>query len=138
LGWFYPMPPKTGEYRHYNIDVNFWKTHLHNRLMRALGDPGGIDIYGTRQVEHRLIADHVAASEKAVRTFGHGREVDEWQMLPGKPDNHWFDCLVGCCAAADMCGIGSEHKAKSVKTKFDINAFRNNISGAFGGSRRYE
>jgi hypothetical protein len=26
---------------------------------------------------------------------------------PSKPDNHWFDCLVGCAVAASMVGIKS-------------------------------
>jgi hypothetical protein len=31
--------------------------------------------------------------------------VREWSQLPAHPDNHWLDCLVGCAAAASMCGI---------------------------------
>jgi hypothetical protein len=30
--------------------------------------------------------------------------VDEWKLRAGGPDNHWFDCLVGCAAAASIQG----------------------------------
>jgi hypothetical protein len=28
-----------------------------------------------------------------------------WRPKPSKPDNHWFDCLVGCAVAASMAGV---------------------------------
>ena len=31
--------------------------------------------------------------------------VHGWSQKPVKPDNHWFDCLAGCAAAASMCGV---------------------------------
>jgi hypothetical protein len=39
-----------------------------------------------------------------VPTTARGRTVDEWKLKPGKPDNHWLDCLVGCAVAASMQG----------------------------------
>jgi hypothetical protein len=68
---------------------------------------------------HRLFADHVAASETFVRTEDHGRSVWEWSIRPSKPDNHWFDCLVGCAVAASMCGVryGVEPGDRDIKTE---------------------
>jgi len=31
--------------------------------------------------------------------------VREWSSMPAHPDNHWFDCLVGCAAAASLAGV---------------------------------
>ena len=31
--------------------------------------------------------------------------MDEWKLPAHKPDNHWFDCVVGCAAAASMQGV---------------------------------
>jgi len=39
-----------------------------------------------------------------VRTEARGRVVDEWKIRAGSPDNHWFDCLVGCAVAASIQG----------------------------------
>jgi len=50
-----------------------------------------------------MLADHLT-SEYRVPTTARGRTVDEWKLKPGKPDNHWLDCLVGCAVAASMQG----------------------------------
>jgi hypothetical protein len=39
-----------------------------------------------------------------VRTTANGRTVDEWKNRVSNPDNHWFDCLVGCAVGASMQG----------------------------------
>lgn len=102
--WYIPNVNKTREFPYVAIDVNFWKSFVHERLLTPMGDKGGMTIYGTRASDHALFADHVANSEYWVRTQGHGRTVHEWSLKPNKPDNHWLDCLVGCAAAAAMCG----------------------------------
>ncbi len=40
-----------------------------------------------------------------MRTFGRGREVDEWKPRPDHKDNHWLDCLVLCAVAANIQGL---------------------------------
>ena len=40
-----------------------------------------------------------------MRTDGQGRTVQEWKLKPSGPDNHWFDCLVGCAVATSICGV---------------------------------
>lgn len=103
--WYVPNVARTGDFRHVLIDVNHWKSFIHARLATAPGDQGALTLFGRSTGEHRMLADHVAASETFVRTEGHGRMVTEWSSKPSKPDNHWFDCLVGCAVAASMCGM---------------------------------
>lgn len=38
--------------------------------------------------------------------------VREWSPRPTRPDNHWFDYLVGCAAAASMCGVKAPGEAE--------------------------
>jgi hypothetical protein len=74
----------------------------------ATGDRGALTLFGdtaSRGSAHRLFADHVAGAEFWTRTHGHGRMVQEWAIRPSRPDNHWFDCLVGCAVAASMGGV---------------------------------
>jgi hypothetical protein len=52
-----------------------------------------------------MFAEHVANSEMWVDKTARGRTVREWSARPSKPDNHWFDCLVGCAVAASFLGI---------------------------------
>jgi phage terminase large subunit GpA-like protein len=106
--WYVPNVRKTVEFPHVQFDTNYWKTFVHARLATTPGDHGSMTLFGNPRKsanEHRLIADHIAASESWVRTEGHGRMVQEWKPRPSRPDNHWFDCLVGCAAAASMSGI---------------------------------
>jgi len=102
--WYMPNVRRTNEYQHVQIDTNYWKSFVHDRLVVAAGDRGALSIFGKSAAEHRLFADHVAASETWVKTEGHGRQVKEWKLKPAAPDNHWLDCLVGCAAAASMLG----------------------------------
>lgn len=103
--WYVPNVSRTSDLRHVLIDTNFWKSFIHARLATAPGDRGAMTLFGKSAGDHRLFADHVAGAETFVRTEGHGRSVCEWTIKPSKPDNHWFDCLVGCAAAASMCGV---------------------------------
>jgi hypothetical protein len=103
--WHIPNVNKTGQFPHVLVDVNYWKRFLHEGLATAAGDPGSISIFGRDGRKHELLAEHIARSEKWVEVTGPGGRVWEWSLLPSRPDNHWFDCLVGCAAAASMCGI---------------------------------
>jgi len=91
-------------------DTNFWKSFVFARLATAMGDPGCLSLFGSDPGAHRLFADHLQA-EYRVRTTGRGRECDEWKSRPGRPDNHWFDCIVGACVAASMQGVSLDGSA---------------------------
>lgn len=88
-------------------DTNFWKSLVADRLLADPAAAGAITLWGNQPDEHRLLADHLT-SEYRVRTEGRGRVVDEWKLRPERPDNHWFDCLVGCAVAASIQGIATE------------------------------
>jgi hypothetical protein len=89
-----------------------------------MGDKGCLSLFGckaacgerSRTVQHRLLAEHLTA-EYHVHTEGRGPTVDEWKLPAHKPDNQWFDSLVGCTAAASMqgavlSGTRGEHAAE--------------------------
>jgi hypothetical protein len=102
--WYVPNVHRTREYPHVGADVNYWKTFVYRGLATAPGDPGALTLFGKDPHEHELLAQHLVLSETWNETTGHGRGVHEWELLPAKPDNHWFDCLVGCAVAASMLG----------------------------------
>ncbi len=101
--WMIRKPGDKRSQRHFQTDTNYWKSFCHARLAVALGDPGCLSLFGSEPSEHRLIADHLTA-EIPIRTYGHGRCVDEWKTLPDRQDQHWFDATVGCAAAASYLG----------------------------------
>lgn len=105
IGHHWRIPNVTGrrQVRHVLIDTNYWKSFVHARLAVAIGDPGCLSLFGRKPSEHQLLAEHLTA-EYRVRTEARGRVVDEWKLRAGGPDNHWFDCLVGCAVAASIQG----------------------------------
>lgn len=88
-------------YRHAVHDSNYWKSFFHKRLATPAGSRGAMTLF---EGKHRMFADHCKA-ESPVEVEGRGRKVDEWKQRPSEPDNHLFDCAVGCCVGANIEGI---------------------------------
>lgn len=101
--WLVPLP-KPGKVRHLLYDTNHWKSFVSARLTMPLGERGSMTLFGERSAQHRCFADHMTA-ETATQTSGRGRTLEEWRIKPHKPDNHWWDCLVGCAVLASVEGI---------------------------------
>jgi len=104
LNWFIQSAPSKGVVRAVLYDTNWWKTYLHARLAAPLGAHGALTLWGDKPEAHAMLVDHLCAEVRKPRK-GHGRELDEWYERPSKPDNHWFDCAVGCCVAASILGV---------------------------------
>jgi ABC-type dipeptide/oligopeptide/nickel transport system ATPase subunit len=102
LNWMM-RPPIKGA-RLVRFDTNWWKSFSAARLQTPFGSPGCLALWGERAADHQLFADHCLA-EFRVKTFGRGREVEEWKIRPEKPDNHWWDCVVGAAVAASVSGL---------------------------------
>lgn len=109
VGHNWRMPNVQGRraVRYVLFDSNYWKSFLYSRFRTGLGGPGSLSFFGDQATTHRMIAEHVTA-EYRTRTTGRGRDVDEWSLRPGRPDNHLLDVLVGNCVAASMQGVAME------------------------------
>lgn len=116
LNWRIPITLGKRAIRHVIHDVNFWKSFVHARLMVPMGDKGCLSLFGREPVTHRMLADHLTAEYK-IRTEGRGRTVDEWRIRADSRDNHWFDALVGCAAAASIQGCKLEIAGSGVITQ---------------------
>jgi hypothetical protein len=122
--WYVPNVAKTAEFPHVAADVNYWKTFIHTALATAAGDKGSLTLPG-QPADHELFARQIAESEQWVDVQALGRTVREWSPKPGKPDNHWLDCLVGCTVAGSLAGIrtpgeGSPARQRKRYTKADL------------------
>ena len=98
---------------HVIYDTNWWKTFIHDRFAVPEGSPSALRLFGDRPVVHQMLADHLRSEERII-VEARGRRVDEWRLPPSKPDNHWFDCLVGSAVAASIlgCALGSSTEAR--------------------------
>jgi hypothetical protein len=112
FNWYIPNVSKTREFPYVGIDVNYWKSFVHQQIAM-----NSLTLWGNRPAEHRLFAEHIANSETFVVTTGNGRTVREWKIKPNRPDNHWFDCLVGCCVGASMLGVTATGQASATKER---------------------
>ncbi len=117
--WYVPNVARTREFPHVGVDVNYWKTFVHKSLATAAGDVGNLALYGTGK-DHGLFANHIAKSETWVDVTAQGRTVREWHAAPSRMDNHWFDCLVGCAAAANYAGIRVTGEAPRMRKRKSV------------------
>lgn len=101
---------------HTLVDTNFWKTFVHEGLSQDPNDSQSISLFQAEAAVHRLLAQHLTA-ESRVRKSSGSQTVDIWTHLPAKPDNHWFDCLVGCAVAARELGCQTGKASRLLKPK---------------------
>lgn len=127
--WRIPNVQGRRQVRHVVIDTNYWKSFVHARLAVAMGDQGSLSLFGRKPAEHQLLAEHLTA-EYCVKTEARGRVVDEWKIRAGGPDNHWFDCLVGCAVAASVQGAvlpGTDAKAAPVRQRVRLSELQRRV-----------
>ncbi len=120
--WRIPNVQGRRQVRHVLIDTNYWKSFIHARLAVAIGDKGCLSLFGRDSGRHQLLAEHITA-EYRVRTEARGRIVDEWKLRAGSPDNHWFDCLVGCAVAGSIQGavlFGTETSGRAPRKRLKL------------------
>ena len=101
LNWRMPGVGKQHRQRQVQYETNYWKAFAAERLRVAVGDPGSLVVFESRS--HRLLWEQLHA-EYATLVEAEGRQVLQWSLKPGNPDNHFLDCLVGNCVAASMLG----------------------------------
>jgi hypothetical protein len=104
-GKYWKMVRNRDQSRAVHMDVNYWKTFVMRRMEMMQGESGAIDLYKQTPRHHQMIADQITAEvPKEIEDIGTGNRVIEWTN-PKQRDNHYFDCMVGCCVAASMLGI---------------------------------
>ncbi|HUX16267.1 MAG TPA: terminase gpA endonuclease subunit, partial [Phycisphaerae bacterium] len=114
--WRIPNVRGTREFPFVAVDTNYWKSFVHRSLAIGAGEPGALTLFGapSQFSEHEPFAEHLAASEYPTETMSRrwGNVVNVWKTRVGKPDNHWFDCVVGCAVGAAMLGCRSSEDAR--------------------------
>ncbi len=98
------------------VDKNFWSTFCANRWRCAsprpkgdsslrLREPGALYLWGVDPHQHMTFAQHQLAEwGDTLKHEKSGRSVEVWKEKPGKPDNEWWDGVVGCAIGADYAG----------------------------------
>lgn len=107
LGWHWRLSQYQRAVRCVLYDTNFWKSFIAMRLNQPPGV--GIAVYGTEASGHRQLFEHWMG-EVPMEVTCRGTTLIEWKNKSSRPDQHWFDCLVGCAVAASIEGIGAEYQ----------------------------
>lgn len=97
-------------------DVNYWKSQMHQGLSVPQTHTQAVVFFAGATSQHQLLADHLS-SERAARVKSKERIVDEWELPSNRPDNHWWDTLIGCAVLASICGIRKGENATQAKPK---------------------
>lgn len=112
VGWVIPRRKKADDIKTLMVDVNFWKTNLHDQLAIRIGHAGAVTFYDGK---HRMYSEHLT-SEFATETHGRGRTVMEWKLRPGS-ENHLFDTTTGCLALGSLLGCNVPEISDAVERK---------------------
>jgi len=88
--------------KHVLYETNYWKSRLAERFKAERGQANAL--YLPTNGQHQMLADHLSV-EYPVKTFGRGREVDEWKADAAQVDNHYWDCCVQSMVGASIMGL---------------------------------
>ena len=102
--WRLTKGENTGGLRVCQFDPDHWKTRAFQALTVPEGGGTALRFFGKQANAHQLLAEHLQ-SESAEPVKMRGAEFDKWTLNPDRPDNHWFDCLVGSMVAASVAGL---------------------------------
>ena len=104
IGHFWKLVRNRDQTRTIHTDVNYWKTFAMRRLEVPRGDAGALTLFKATPRQHQMFADQLTAEfPKEMEDVATGNRVIEWSSAVAR-DNHFFDCLVGCCVGASVVG----------------------------------
>ena len=102
--------------RHLEIDTNAVKTFIFERFATCIGDSGALQLYEGHPTRHRLYCEHLLGEFRRALEYN-GRKVEQWEVMPGKPDNHWLDTRGIVMALADTLGCSLTLPTPQTKPK---------------------
>jgi hypothetical protein len=106
---------ETKKWRRIKIDTNYWKNYVHDAFAMNQAERGSLSLWGKSSEKHRMFAEHLNGETVQLVEVG-SRKVNEWTPKP-TCDNHFFDCIVGCVAAASTVGILTQQEQEKKKKK---------------------
>ena len=106
------------------INSNKVKSFAFQRLVAAMGDPGSVTFCRDGGDHHALLFDHLTSEYFTPASEG-DMKYDKWMKIPGRTENHWWDCLCYSIVANAMEGsslqeIDTAHKKRRRKTLKDF------------------
>jgi phage terminase large subunit GpA-like protein len=88
------------------INADYWKTWVHQRLTQPLDKPGAMTFYHAPPEMHLSIAKHLTAEAKTEEFVAGKGVIVKWECI--RRSNHFFDALYYAAAAGWYCGVRLE------------------------------
>lgn len=84
------------------VDADYWKTWVHQRLETPLGTSGAMTLFQAPPQEHTSLVRHLTAETKVEEYLPGQGMITRWERI--RRDNHFFDAIYNACAAGWACG----------------------------------
>jgi phage terminase large subunit GpA-like protein len=98
----YEVVPQPAGHFLVEINADWWKSYVHNRVQTPVGQSGALTLYHASPTEHLSFAKHLTA-ERRVEEFVAGRGlVTRWEAV--NRNNHYLDALALACVAGHWIG----------------------------------
>jgi phage terminase large subunit GpA-like protein len=85
------------------MDADYWKTWVHQRLVTPIGSPGAMTLYRAPAQDHLSLAKHLTAEVKTEEFVAGKGVVTKWERV--RKQNHWLDALYNSCVAGYGTGV---------------------------------
>ena len=97
---YHAVEDGNGEKALFEIDVDYWKSWVHERLLTPPGQSGALTLF--QGIDHLSFAKHLTA-ERKVEQFEAGKGlVTKWHTE--SRNNHWFDAMTYASVAGHALG----------------------------------
>ena len=104
----------------YNVNVDFWKSWVHQRFITQTFDEnhflqsGTLSLFASTDKRRHISFSQHMVSEEYREEFIKGKGIRRGWYKRSK-NNHWLDAVVLACAAANMLGVTLEPKPETVR-----------------------
>jgi phage terminase large subunit GpA-like protein len=95
------------------VDADYWKTWVHERLATPLETPGALSLYQGTPQDHLALSKHLTAETKTEEFVAGKGLVVRWERQ--QRQNHWLDALYNASAAGRHCGARLLEEAQKSK-----------------------
>jgi len=85
------------------MNADFWREVAQRAWLGSIGAPGGLNLWGRNEADHRELAEHICREKLSEVIEGKSGRIWVWRQQPGRHD--YGDCVYGCYVGAAWLGL---------------------------------
>lgn len=98
------------------VNANKAKSFALQRLVSGLGEVGSLTVHQGTRDSLGLLFQHLTSQYFTPHIVG-GETIEYWELLPGRVEDHWWDCLCLSIVANAMLGDALDVQDKNERKK---------------------